>query len=71
VRLLWRMTFQLSLDHCLEDYFKMLVYQKVLHVCNPALGDSDEHYSLVDGGWQQPSGVQDDVLYSCIHKRMA
>ena len=71
VRLLWRMTFQLSLDHCLEDYFKMLVYQEVLHVCNPALGGSDEHYSLVDGEWQQPSGIRDDVLYSCIHNRMA
>ena len=52
LRLLYRMSFQLSLDYCCEIFFKMLVDKGLLHVCKPPLGGSDWHYSLVDGSWQ-------------------
>ena len=67
------MSFQLPLDYCCEIYFKMLVDKGLLHVCNPPLGGSDGHYSLVDGSWQEPcvpGSIRDQVLYSYIHPKM-
>jgi hypothetical protein len=53
VRLLYRAFCQLGVDTCAEHYFKMLVASEDLMASTPPLAGSDEHYSLVDGKWQE------------------
>ena len=53
VRLLYRAFCQLGVDTCAEHYFKMLLASEDLVASTPPLAGSDEHYSLVDGKWQE------------------